>query len=62
MHQSMNHPNQIMSNGMSGNGMVCSNGLNINHNQILNGLNGNTNGGIANAASLRKPLLEINGN
>jgi len=51
MHQSMNHPNQIMSNGMSGNGMVCSNGLNINHNQILNGLNGNTNGGIANVAA-----------
>ncbi len=56
MHQSMSHP-------MSGNGMVCNNGPSSNNNQILNGLNGGSNGGISNvAASLRKPLLEINGN
>ena len=56
--------------GVMQNGMICtnSNGANLNGinsngngNQLLNG-NANTNGGIGNvAASLRKPLLEING-
>lgn len=47
MHQSMSHNGQMM------NGMNCANGAG---GQM-------TNGGISNvAASLRKPLLEINGN
>jgi hypothetical protein len=62
--------NQQMNNGTS-NGMCATNGNgNNNNNPLLNGLNNNnvnvgSNGGIgsngANAVSLRKPLLEING-
>ena len=49
MHQSMSHNGQMI-----GNGMNCANGANGGQ---MNG------GGISNvAASLRKPLLEINGN
>jgi hypothetical protein len=56
--------NQMMTNGQT-NGMMCapsSNGSN-NNNPLLNGLgNVGSNGGLGSVpASLRKPLLEING-
>ena len=61
--------NQLLSNVIP-NGMMCnpnqngvSNGMNTgNNNQILNGLNNQNTNGMGNvAASLRKPLLELNG-
>lgn len=55
--------NQMMTNGQT-NGMMCAPSSNGSNNPLLNGLGNNvgSNGGIGSvSASLRKPLLEING-
>lgn len=56
--------NQLLTNVINTNGMMCNpqngNGQQANGNQILNGLNNNAGMGNG-AASLRKPLLELNG-
>ena len=56
---------QMMTNGTSNGGIMCaSNGNGNSNNPLLNGLGSNvgSNGGIGSvSASLRKPLLEING-